>query len=379
MPLIILLFLTITLFCNTTVNAAWKGPVKVVSATWGSKPGEIGSRVDDMGLWSTMGYCVTSAGYIVIGDNLNSRIQVFKPNGKLYAAFGPKKIPKANYRDGWPVNLDCFSDAILVQHGKFDQVYNLNGTLRYDWNNLIGGVQKIFPDDSFITMNLPTYYKYSSSGQLLKTYQSKPLELGEIIQQESQSDHSYITLIKFDDVTYKIRTPSQFHEYFRDSLGYLNIWLEIGEGRGRTAKYDIYGNLIAAIDSYATVVLNGDAYIESDKNNYSIRKWTWQPEPPRQPPPKILEVPKYFEVSRVTGAVDVEWLSKSEDASCELGHEIYRADTPDGPFERLARIDTNTVLYRDEATVTGKNYYYKVRAFCGEMYSEFTKTLSRRR
>lgn len=374
-----ILFLIISLLLTTTVNAAWKGPVEVVSGRWGSKPGEFGSNVDDMGLWSPMGFCVTATGFIVVGDHLNSRIQVFKPTGKLHAAFGPKKIPKSEYRDGWPVNLKCFSDAILVEHGAFNQVYNLNGSLRHDWKSMIGGVQKIFADDSFITMNLPTYYKYSASGHLLKTYSSKPLELGELVKQEEQSDHSYKTIVKFDDVTYKLHTPSVFHEYFRDSLGYLNVWFELDEPRrSRVSKYDIYGNLIASIDTHGTITLNGDAYIDRDKKKYSIMKWTWQAESPRLPTPAILEVPRFFEVSRTSRSIDIDWSAPEQDEQCKIGYEIFRAETPGGPYVLISRPEKSGT-YEDEATEPGKVYYYKMRAFCGDKYSDFTKEQSRRR
>ena len=375
----ILILLFISLLPTITADAAWKGPVEVVSGRWGSKPGEFGSTVDDMGRWSPMGFCVTATGFIVVGDHLNSRIQVFKPKGEFHATFGPKNIPKSEYQDGWPVNLKCFSDAIHVAHGAFKQVYNLNGSLRYDWKSVIGGVQKIFTDDSFITMNLPTYYKYSASGQLLKTYSSKPLELGELVKQEEQSDHSYKTIVKFDDVTYKLHTSAVFHEYFRDSLGYLNVLFELDEPRrSRVSKYDIYGNLIASIDTHGTIMLNGDAYIDRDKKNYSILKWTWQSETPRQPPPDIMEVPRFFSVSRASRSIDIDWSEPEQDEKCKIGYEIYRADTPGGPYALIAKPEESG-MYRDEATEPGKVYYYKMRAFCGGKYSEFTKELKRRR
>lgn len=378
-----LFFLIISLLLIKTVNAAWKGPVEVVSGSWGSKPGEFKSDHDDtQGLISPDEFCVTAAGYIVISDHLNFRIQVFKPNGTLYAVFGPKNIPKTAYQDQWPTKIECFSDSIYVQHGTYRQVYKLNGSLKPKWKKFVGGLHAILPDDSFVSYYNPNYYKYSATGRLLKTYTAKPPELGEIVSGDKQDDGSYKMVVKFDNVTYKLRAPSRFVEYFRDSLGYLNVWFDIEEEprHSRVSKYDIHGNLIASIDSLGTpiITINGDAYVSSDEKNYSILKWTWQSEPPRQPPPAILEIPRFFEVSRASRSIDIDWSAPEQDEKCKIGYEIFRADTPGGPYELIASPEKSGT-YEDKVTVPGRVYYYKMRAFCGDKYSEFTKELKRRR
>lgn len=401
MRIILLQLIIIFVSFVSVVNAGWLDPIEVANGSWGSSAGEFQKMESDSGVYTPMGFCVTVAGYIVVGDDFNSRIQVFKPDGTLYSSFSARIGSDSDKKERWPLALECFSNAIYTEYGDITQIYNLSGDLLIALDQLRSGIRGVLSNDSFITENSNGYYKYSSAGKLVNTYKAKPLDLGAVVSEDKLSDGSYKTVIKFVDVTFKLQTPSRITEYYLDTLGYLNVWILAGDdpGHTRVSKYDVYGNLIASMDvpeaeydqdnpdnefalvSYSSPVIapNGDVYVARTGDDYTILKWTWQAEAPRQPQPAVLDVPEYFEVNRASRSIDVEWSPPTQDQTCIIGHEVFRSDAPGGPYAMIAKLEKSNGLYRDEATVAGKVYYYKIRAVCGEKYSEFTKELSRRR
>ena len=92
-----------------------------------------------------------------------------------------------------------------------------------------------------------------------------------------------------------------------------------------------------------------------------------------------METPEYFSVKRASRSIDINWLYPAQDQSCTIGHEIFRADSPGGPYTLVVKLEKSNGLYRDESAVAGKVYFYKMRAFCGDKYSGYTKDLSRKR
>src|ERR1035437_7142930 len=84
----IILFQLVFLFFANVAYTKWQPPVTVVNADWGSSTGQVKTEYGDSGNSIPMGFCVTQSGYIVVGDDLNARVQIYKPDGALMSVFG---------------------------------------------------------------------------------------------------------------------------------------------------------------------------------------------------------------------------------------------------------------------------------------------------
>ena len=147
---IIVSFLLIFLWFSLPgiAKCAWLEPVQVAAGDWGSSPGEFMKTATDSGMNYPMGFCVTGSGYFAVGDNMNFRIQVYSPNGSLLSAFGPKNIPESGLVAGWPTDLECANNNVIVEHGELVQVYKLDGSLLNQWTNIDGKISQIFSEEA---------------------------------------------------------------------------------------------------------------------------------------------------------------------------------------------------------------------------------------
>lgn len=156
-------------------------------------------------------------------------------------------------------------------------------------------------DGSLILQNYKTekYYKYSSTGQLLKTYSEKPLELGTIKEQKINEDEYKVT-VTYPDNEWIIVGGGACAKYVRDMNGNLYC-----AGEEQVIKYSSSGKEIGRITmpadnideidfgpsqepqynvieeyGFALVAPNGDVYTwKRTPDSYSIIKWTWQDDP----------------------------------------------------------------------------------------------------
>jgi hypothetical protein len=127
-------------------NAAFKGPVEVISGTSGSTDNQFGIEYGDSGSvifpWDV--YILKDEG-LIIGDLVNARMKIYDKSGKL------TKIVK------------CIKDAA----GEFDAECRLTGTY-----------VETTPEGNILTgpvyMAQTGYALYSSTGKLLKTYKDIP-------------------------------------------------------------------------------------------------------------------------------------------------------------------------------------------------------------
>ena len=145
-------------FLNITISAAvsyagWQGPSEVLKGGWGQALGNFGIQLGESGGRLPRGFCI-SAGGVVVSDDLNARIQVFKQDGSLLSTFSAQSITGEKWKKEWPLAMACFSDAIYTEFGKYTQVYNLNGSIKYSWDNMLSGLSAILTNDSFITSNV---------------------------------------------------------------------------------------------------------------------------------------------------------------------------------------------------------------------------------
>lgn len=402
----ILLQLLVLIFANISF-AGWQPPVTVVNADWGSFTGQVKTEYGDSGNSIPMGFCVTQSGHIVVGDDLNARVQVYKPTGTLMSIFGANIKEDGKWREQWPLGLACFSNGIYTEYGRVSQIYDLNGVAIKNWDEMKSGIRKILPDDSFVTSNSAAYFKYSKSGLLLQTYSTKPPELGEVIAFDKKSDGNYKSAIKFDDITYGFKISADIVDYVRDTSGNLNVLFLAGSGQAdidpahrnpvhfKVNKYNKCGKVVASVDipedvydenpenefaieSYLEPVItfNSDVYVAKIADNYSILKWAWQDEPNMQSGP---DAPPAIRIKPRTSGIIVRWDPSPQDPGCATGYEISRSVTSGGLFTALAKVDSGKTEYKDTTAEAGKTYYYKVRAFSGNEYSPYTSEISGKR
>ncbi len=125
--LMVLVLLALPSFCL----AGWIGPKEVVKGEWGDLKGQFGIKSGDSDELFPTEFCVTSSGYIAIADEVNARIQVFKGDGVQFSSFGAKAILGDNWKEGWPLSINCFSNAVLAGYGNTLQIYNLDGLPKF--------------------------------------------------------------------------------------------------------------------------------------------------------------------------------------------------------------------------------------------------------
>ena len=78
---------------TTFTEAAWEGPVEIISGAWGSGNGQFALKSGDTGDGFPRQFCISSGSFIAIADEFNSRVQTFRADGTFIASFGPQNIP----------------------------------------------------------------------------------------------------------------------------------------------------------------------------------------------------------------------------------------------------------------------------------------------
>jgi hypothetical protein len=272
----------------TAAEAAWQGPTEVLSGAWGNKLGQFGFESGDTGDSFPKNFCVSSGGFVAIADELNSRVMIYN-NGSFVFAFGPRNIPEsAGWKGGWPARLGCMSNAVYTEFDKYTQLYNINGSVIKSWDNLQGGLLSILNNDNFITYTSTNYFLYSPTGQLFKTYTTKPPELGKI-EKLYISSGQYKIIVTYPDSVWSIIGRGVVPKYTRDVNGNL-----YGSGNKQAIRWNFCGRELARLTmpepevtddgftTYGTPVLapNGDVYTwKRTPDKYSIVKWTWKDDP----------------------------------------------------------------------------------------------------
>lgn len=377
--------------------SGWQGPTVYMNANWGIAPGELGRKQNDSNVDLPLGFCVTSNAYVVIGDDINNRIQVFKPDGSINSVFGPPNVADNSWKDGWPLNFDCANNYIYTTIGSNRLIYNLDGSLKYDWGvDKVGFVKSLSGDNMIIKKN-NLYFLYSIDGQLVQSYPAKPAELGDIIQFDVQNDGNYKAAVKYDDITYGFKISSEIKEFARDTGRNLNVLFNASSDaiHYKINKYNKCGKVIAsldlpddvydedtenefAIESYSKPVItfNSDVYVARISDTYSILKWAWQDEPNMQSGP---DAPAAIRIKPRTGSIYVRWDFAPQDPGCVTGYEISRSETSGGTFSVLATVESGKSEFKDTTAVAGKTYFYKVRSISGTDFSPYSVEASGKR
>ncbi len=72
-------------------------------------------------------------------------------------------------------------------------------------------------------------------------------------------------------------------------------------------------------------------------------------------------------------SIDLRWTLSADDRAGGgriTGYEILRADSPDGPFDKVGSVGTGEASYTDASVRDGKPYYYKIAAIGPEQGAE---------
>jgi hypothetical protein len=377
------IILPLLLFISTSIisYAEYIGPIPVIEGRWGSGDFDFGFESGDT-MDSFPGIIVIdSAGKIFIGDGVNERVKIYNITGKWQSNFTPKeiKIPFG----GWPANLKVKSSIGIFSIYKKLQKYDYKGNLI--WAIEVPGTRDywVMDDGSIILQDIQkNYHHYSSTGQLLKTYDTRPLKLG-LVQENSIGGGNYETTIEYSDKKWKVKGLCA--KYMRDACGILYcvdnaIVIRyddegkdeafIGMPNEKTEEIKAPPNLPAGIDSpvnvleqYGSPVLapNGDVYTwKRTPDKYSILKWVWADGP---------ECPQYLEVKPTANSLKFTWQKPTKDADKITYYQLLQSFNICGPFRQTALIKKDQLNYEDRDVKKGETYYYIVKAIRGKDYS----------
>ena len=254
----------------------------------------------------------------------------------------------------------------------------------------IGTILLVTSQGNLMTTSGGKYFLISPNGKMLKSYESRPLEVG-MIKEEKIGEDEYKVTIKYPDKEWVNYGEGSCGNYVRDMNDKLYC-----PGSKQVIRYSSCGKEIAelmipddnieeiprapgiepiinVIEEYGSAVIapNGDVYTwKRTPDKYSIIKWTWQ-DSPNDPvggpdPSKDLSA-----TSSPTG-ISLGWDASPQDPGCVTGYEIFRSTTAGGPYTTLASVNKGVFKYEDATAESGITYYYRVRALSDLGPSEYS-------
>jgi len=392
------------IFYPLAAIALWSSPDEIVQGGWGKGEKEFGFRSGDTKDQIPRNFLVLSDGKILIEDCVNNRLQIYLQTGAylksiVQPGFGlyeldSDKIVSFKWNDQLKGNnIGVYSlgqeQWLWVDHKRsFKYVINIKVT---SFNNSIF----VWDDKSG--------YRYSPTGQLLKTYTERPLELG-MVERKSLGKGRKEIKVKYPDKEYIVK-PKYYHsaddDYLRDQIDNLYAIQRIVEIKNRyTAnekilrhyrvikfdycdespnildlpinKYkvvgrdDVVGERKEALAEYGkpVVALKGDIYTwKRTPDTYSILKWTWQGEP---------DAPQSLKASTSKTGITLSWEVPLKDADRVDEYEINRSTDVCGPFRPIATVKKVVLTYEDQKVRVGETYYYQVRAIRDKVPSGYS-------
>ncbi len=396
----IIAILVIKLSFVSITYAAWEGLAEVVSMTWGQGNGQVGLESADTADTFPRSILISSDNKIAVGDIVNNRIIIFNTDGGLQKAFSPAGIPAgariAKIQWGF-----LSGGRLLIKLGDKYQIYDYNGNLQNQFSGVATYIGEIITlsDDSIVVYktDTKTYSFYSSTGQLIKTSTTRPLEVG-IVKEQRIGDANYQITISYPDRNYTLKLKGPYEKYIRDSNDYIyavsgkevrrfdHCGKELASlstpenqyklirsgGRGLDAIYDLvaeYGEPVIAP--------NGDVYTwKRTPDKYSILKWTWVDDPNVPTGP---DAPSGLTVTPSINGLYLTWTASPNDPGCVTKYEIARSTTSGGVFSTIDTVDKGVIKYNDTTASAGTQYYYKVRAMAGSEFSPYTAEVSGKR
>jgi len=404
-------------FCAVSSWGGWHDSKVVVVGKFGSTDGDFGLQKEYIEVLLPNFKIEPEDNKIIIADIVNKRIKVYSKNGVLISKFGPKI--SYEIEETWPGNLlGVYDGKISAEWGRVFQTYQYDGNLISSFEKDNTRVEKMLAKGEVILFNLneeiDKYQKYSSTGELLATYDEKPLELGVIKSYGSLSEiggEGVQYTIAYEDTEFTITTPIAIDRdtYMRDQAGFLYVtgqpetpdsdW----PWRYRVFKFDACGKLLATLDmpetktevielgapqyvgysktifleEYGPPVIGPDGSVYAWKRTpetYSILKWTWVDSPDdSQPGP---DAPANLTVQPSIDGLYLTWGASPQDPGCVDGYEVERSKGAGGIYTSVKTTDPGVLKFNDTDALPGSTYFYKVRAKSGSSYSPYTAEMS---
>jgi len=371
--LVIIGLICLMLCYSLTAIASWIGPTEIMQGGWGSGDGEFGFRSGDTRDQFPLNFLVLSDGKIVIEDLVNNRLNIYEPEDKHFKSIiqpglglyelNPDKIVIFKWDDkirserigvfSLPKVFWLWDDKTRNFDSASAQVLVLNNNI-FIWDGKNG-------------------YQYSPTGQLLKTYTERPLELG-VVKEESLGDGRYRVTIKYPDMTYTL-SKGPYEKYVR--ICKESIYATSGKSVEKfSTSGEVLGELIIPEDQrkiirpagggfeerseivveygQPVVAPTGDIYTwKRTPETYSILKWTWQGPP---------DAPQSLRAASSKTGIALTWNQPQKEANSVTGYEINRSGNVCGPFRPIGTVAKDVLTYEDQGVKPGETWYYQVRA-----------------
>jgi len=291
--------------CSIAATAYGAEPVTVVTGTWGKEPGQFfftpfgqGGylKTTDTGDDFPHDFGVDKQGKIYINDDMNRRIQVFSSSGKLLKTMNAPQ--ETGGQLGWPDSIYVDPSGACMASFEASQKYffNVSGELVKKVD--VVGAASPATEGYFVEVTMTHFELYSTSGEMIKVYTRKPLELG-MVKTSSLGKNDYLITVTYPDKAYDLSSDRKFVRYVRDAKGVLygvnarSAWrfnpcgkraamvmippdqktTITGTGGVTEVKVDVeYGEPV--------VSPKGDIYTwKRTPQNYFIVTWPWEDDP----------------------------------------------------------------------------------------------------
>lgn len=396
MKRIILAFVLIIL--TVPAYAKWDEPKQVLSGKFGKAIGEFGFVSADPFDGFPKEFLVDSNGVIIISDQMNKRVQIFQ--NEFVSLIVPKNLQISWEPDIWPSEKSIATHASHVYETSYDpvQVYSFQGDLLLTFSVGNNHFRSQDSQGNLYFAGDGKYQKYSPAGEILATYDQKPLELGiKTARRRAGTDNKYDTTVQFEGITYHLVLDGNWDQFVSDQNGYLYFYNSYsakdpvsGEDSSTSfvVKYDRCGKKLGELNlpiseyepptqedldrpttrltvrnEYGPPVIGPDGSVYAWKRTpttYSILKWTWvdSPEDPKGGP----DAPTNLNVAPSTTGLYLSWIASPQDPGCVEGYEVERSSTSVGIFSNLTTTAPGVVKYNDTGAFAGSTYYYRIRA-----------------
>jgi hypothetical protein len=393
------------ILCMSHVNAEWSStPEEIIVGAWGEGDQEFGINHQDTSDDLPGGFDVSESGNIVMADEVNGRFKIYDADRALTALI----IPLVDRPSRWTISPVFVGENISLILNKF-YFYNSSGKLI----NQVDSPNKARDDIDiegilYIRQAKPInkWMTYSNTGELLNTYNEKPLVLGRIFHDlliYNQEKH-YRTEVIFDDATFSTMDPAVQYpprdHFERDQGGHLYS-IESDRDPRSVTRYNQCGKIAAKLtlptDDITEIPpdmpgvegqwiynsqyynpkidIHGNVYAtRRTPDNYSLVKWTWQDS--ANDKNEGPDAPINLTATEVTvNGVKVEWEGSLQDPGCVTGYQLLRSDSEVGTYTVVTEIFKGNQSGKDTSVEAGKTYYYQIKALSTVSDSDPSNTI----
>ena len=221
-----IIFLTIFFNFSNILFADYSGPFTIIKGGWGNDETEFGFESQDSPPSFPRDFRINTKGNVYILDSINMRVKVYNNSGSIISIIKPKNIEKLKFT--WPSFLECDLENNIYT-SNYDnrlQKYNINGELLWEKEVFVGSID-VISDNSLIIYGyregkkgIEKYLNFSPNGQLIKSWNKKPLILGNV-KERSLGGGRYKVTIKYPDLTYELN-KGPYRKYIRGCDGIIN-------------------------------------------------------------------------------------------------------------------------------------------------------------